>query len=649
MAHPVTPRTAGTAAAPDSGHRRQATTARVALLLALGVLIVRLAIGVADVLFAAEGSPSARALAGLGLGIVVLLAALVALRAVERDVADRDRATLDLQASEAKFSGILAIAADAIITVNEEQRIVHYNRGAEEIFGWSEAEMRGQPLEVLLPERYRAAHARHIARFRDAPEIARRMGERSEIFGRRKDGSDFPAEASISRLAVGDRRLYTVVLRDITARRRQQMDERFLSRAAVTLGASLDYDSTLRSVVHVAVPHLADCAVLDIEEGSGAWRRVVSVHDDPGLTRALRTWETPRLDWPDWPFPTATATASESTVLRHPLAPGWERDGAPGDAAAERLQALGITGFMTIPLPTRGRVLGTLTLLVTDRSRDYGPDQRGVGESLARLAAPAIENASLYRMAQRATVARDEILGVVSHDLRNPLSAVTMCARVLLNDAAADPARSDLAATILESTTLMNRLIEDLLDVAMIDSGRLAIQARPEPLAPLVQQVTEMLEPTARDRGVRLTTECPPDFALLFVDGARFVQLLANLVGNAVKFTERGGRITITAELRDRHALVAVRDTGVGIPPEHLPRVFDRYWHARRQSRIAGTGLGLAIARGIVEAHGGRIWVESQVGAGSTFRFTVPVADAAAAASPPALVSDRPRPDFQPS
>ncbi|HSA55639.1 MAG TPA: PAS domain S-box protein, partial [Gemmatimonadaceae bacterium] len=449
MTQSVTPRPAATAV-PDSGRRRKTTTARVALILALAILVVRLAVGVAHLLLTPEDTTSRLlGLSGLVLGIAVLLAALVALRAVERDLVDHERLTRALQASEARFSGILDIAADAIITVGEDQQILHYNQGAEEIFGWSESEMLGQPLERLLPERYRAAHRHHIERFGRASEVARRMGERREIFGRRKDGSDFPAEASISRLEVAGGRLYTVVLRDITARRRQQMDELFLSQAAETLGVSLDYESTLRSVAHLAVPHLADCAVLDVDEGDGAFRRIVSVHEDPELTRALRTWESHRVESPDWPFPAATAAASESTIVRQALTSGWEREGAPDDVAAARVRSLGITGLMTLPLPARGRVIGSLTLLATTPHREYGPEQRGVGESLARLAAAAIENAVLYRTAQRATLARDEILGVVSHDLRNPLSAVTMCARVLLSDTAPDPAgRADLAGTI---------------------------------------------------------------------------------------------------------------------------------------------------------------------------------------------------------
>jgi PAS domain S-box-containing protein len=610
-----------------SRHPRRSTTARIALIAALAILLLRLVLAVVDLVLArAQRGPTGLELGGIALGIAGLVAALVALRAVDRDVAERENAAALVRASEAKFAGILAIAADAIITVDESQRIVHYNRGAEDIFGWPQLQMLGQPLERLLPERFRGAHRRHLEGFRDAPEVARRMGERSEIYGLRRDGTEFPAEASISRLELGDQRLYTVVLRDITARKRQQADERFLAQSAATLGASLDYESTLRSVAHLAVPHLADCCVLDIDDETGAMRRLASVHEDPGLTRLLRTLESPRAARSDWPFPSAQVMDEETTVARRRLADGWERAGAPSEEAARHVRSLGLTSLITVPLRARGRVVGALTLLATDRRRDYGPEEQRLAEALAHLAASAIENANLYRTAQRATVARDEILGVVSHDLRNPLSAITMCARVLFEDAVtgASP-RVDLVDAILESTDLMNRLIQDLLDVSMIESGHLTLRRRPAALEPLARQVVEMLGAAAGEHGVRLEVTCPPDLAPLLVDPARLVQVLGNLMGNAIKFTEGGGTITVAAEADDAQAVISVRDTGTGIPVEHLPHIFDRYWHARRTARTAGTGLGLAIAKGIVEAHGGRIWVESTLGVGSTFRFTVPL------------------------
>ena len=178
---------------------------------------------------------------------------------------------------------------------------------------------------------------------------------------------------------------------------------------------------------------------------------------------------------------------------------------------------------------------------------------------------------------------------------------------------------------------MMNRMIEDLLDVATIDSGHLRIDRDEQQLPPLVDRVLEMTQGSARERGVSLMDDLPPSLPAVTVDPTRFVQVLANLVGNAVKFTEAGGKVTISAQDRGTEVVVAVADTGIGIPAEHLPHIFDRHWHARRTAPTLGTGLGLAIAKGIVEAHGGRIWVQSTEGTGSTFFFTVPVAKSAAA------------------
>jgi PAS domain S-box-containing protein len=602
-------------------------SARAALVLALLIFVVRFVIGVANLVARSNtGTVTLLDLAGIVLGLAGITAALVALGALERELRERKRAAEALQASERKYAGILAIAADTIISIDDAQRIVHFNRGAEETFGWSEAEVQGKPLSVLLPPRYHEAHDRHIAHFRRTPAVARRMGERQEIFGLRRDGREFPAEASISRLEVGGTQVFTVVLRDITDRKRQQEQQAFLAGAGATLGASLDYESTLRSVVHLAIPHLADCCVLDVAEPGGSLRRIVSVHDDPATTRRLRVFETAKVEDPNWPFPSAAAMGREATMVRNPLDAGWERErGADADLQAA-VAAVGMKSMMTLPLSARGRSLGALTLIGT-RARPADAEVRIVAESLAKLGAFAITNAALYLTAQRATLARDEILGVVSHELRNPLSAISMCARVLLNDPPADElARRELVSAILESTDLTNRLIQDLLDVAMIESGHLTVYRRREQLAPLLHRVLEMVGAPAEDRGIEVRAALADGLPPIDVDATRFMQVLANLIGNGVKFTSRGGRVEVTARVDQNQLVVDVRDSGAGIPPDHLPHIFDRYWHARRGSRTAGTGLGLAIARGVVEAHGGRIWVESVLGQGSTFSFTVPVA-----------------------
>jgi len=557
------------------------------------------------------------------LGLVAIAAVLAALRGVARDRQASRSLLTELRASEQQAAGITAIAVDSIITIDEQQRIVVFNHGAETTFGWNAGDVLGQPLSILLPGRFHDVHERHIKRFGSGADVARLMGHRQEIVGLRRNGAEFPAEASISHLDLPGRRLYTVLLRDITERHRQQKDEHFLANAGATLSASLDYESTLISAAHLAIPHLSDCCVLDLLSEDGTTRRIASVHEDPDRTKALRALEHEREAPTDWPLPVAKALEDRSsvTVDAGPGAP-------PNSASATFVAAvrnIGITSMTSLPLVARGRLVGALTLLATDVARTTDGERLKVAETMSKLVALAIDNAGLYRTAQRATVARDEILGVVSHDLRNPLAAISLCATAL-NAEGNEDNRRELAATMIESAVMMNRLIQDLLDVATIDSGHLRVDPSPQHVEPLIESVLEMTHSAALERQVNVRVVLPRSLPAVQVDPMRFVQVLGNLTSNAVKFTEAGGDVTISAERADNTLRISVKDTGVGIPPNHLPRIFDRHWHSRRTSRTAGTGLGLAIARGIVEAHGGKIAVDSTEGVGSTFSFTVPIA-----------------------
>ncbi len=599
---------------------------RVVLLLALAVLAVAGALLLAQAATASEGARGGLRRIAFVLAFVSATIALAGAWLLFRELHRRRAVEGELRASRAKFEGILAIAADAIITVDEQQRILHFNHGAETVFGYTESEMRGTSLSRLLPSRFREAHAGHVGDFAHGHDVARRMGERRAIFGLRRDGREFPAEASISRLDLPASRLFTVVLRDISERLRAEESQRFLARAGGVLATSLDYDSTLRSVVHLAIPYLADCCVLDIADSKSQVRTLVSVHEDPERTKRLRSLERARAEFSNWPFPAQEVVTHGRRVVRRRLVKGWEGDGAAGDPRLDDVAALGVQAFVSLPLVARDRVLGTLTLISTDPARDYDEVDLALAEELSHRAAFAIENAWLYQSSQQASTARDEILGVVSHDLRNPLSAISMCARVLLDSPPAEEgARRELADAILESTHLMQRLIQDLLDVSTIESGHLKIHPRQEPLAPIVDVAVNMVRESADERGVVLERHLASVLPEVQVDAMRIEQVLANLLGNAVKFTERGGRVSLHGEADGTVVRIRVADSGCGIPPEHLPHIFDRYWHARRQSRTAGTGLGLAIARGIVEAHGGAIAVESTLGVGTSFTFTLPV------------------------
>jgi signal transduction histidine kinase len=225
--------------------------------------------------------------------------------------------------------------------------------------------------------------------------------------------------------------------------------------------------------------------------------------------------------------------------------------------------------------------------------------------------------------AERAARARDEALGIVSHDLRTPLSTITMCAQALREP---DPDASKLADTIARSAEWGLRIIRDLLDVSAIEAGRLAIYREPMQAGAIAETAQSMFATVAAAEGVELVVkhDGPPTWVEVDVD--RLVQAIGNLVANAIRFTPRGGRVSIsTATADDGAAVFRVRDAGPGIAPEHLPRLFDRFWQAHEQRR-GGAGLGLAIAKGIVEAHGGTIDVRTDVGAGATFTCTIPAA-----------------------
>jgi PAS domain S-box-containing protein len=531
----------------------------------------------------------------------------------------------ELRASEAKFSGILAIAADAIITIDQGQRIVHFNDGAEAMFGHKASDAVGRHLAILLPPRFRAIHDSHIEAFARSSVTARRMGERREIFGLRADGTEFPAEASISKLVTPDGLLFTVVMRDTTVQRRADEDERFLSGAAAELSNTLAVDATERAIVDLPIPRLADAALLDLAGSPGAFRRVASTRQRTELSPAVEALAQHRLT-PDSPSPIVDVIRRGRPELVEVIDDEWLESSADPETAPD-WQAIGARSILVLPV-NAGDTRGALTLI---RAGDAGPfdaQQRALGEKFAAIAAAALQKAQLYDAARLANRARDEMLGVVAHDLRNPLSAIAMCARVLAEDPPGDEgAKRELLETIQQSTQWMNRLIEDLLDVSTIERGKLSLDLRSEEPSQLVLQTLHMFEVEAKEQGIALETRLPTDIPLVGVDRARVVQVLSNLLRNAIKFTPRGGRIVIGAERRERDVQFSVADTGKGIPVEQQARVFERYWQSSVGARERGAGLGLSIAKGIVEAHGGRIRVHSVPGEGSEFTFTIPQAE----------------------
>lgn len=275
-----------------------------------------------------------------------------------------------------------------------------------------------------------------------------------------------------------------------------------------------------------------------------------------------------------------------------------------------------------------GRKLGIVQLWDKKDGAQFDDADQAVLTQLSQLASVALENARLFRAAQDATRARDDLVAIVSHDLRNPIHTISMAASFLLETAPADDRRVTAKRqleVIQRSASRANRLIQDLLDVAKIQAGGLAVDSAPVEVSSLLQEAVESATPLAGAKQIRVSSVLPETELQVTSDRERVLQVFQNLIGNAIKFTPKGGKIKILASHEHPDVRFTVADSGPGIPAEHLNHVFDRYWQAKSTAKL-GTGLGLSIAKGIVEAHGGRIWAESPPNSGAEFNFTLPVA-----------------------
>jgi signal transduction histidine kinase len=282
-----------------------------------------------------------------------------------------------------------------------------------------------------------------------------------------------------------------------------------------------------------------------------------------------------------------------------------------------------MNSYISVVLTTRGRILGTITFF-TDTGRSLSADDVAMAEDLARRAATAIDNARLYDQAQRAVRVRDDMLAIVTHDLRAPLSAIVTAAALQVAAAADDENGKRVrhrAESIQRAADHMSRLIRDLTDIGQMEAGRFTIERSPQNLSVLARYVIDTMQLTPAQRGCELKVDIIGAVPSIQADGDRIVQVLSNLVSNAVKVG--AARVTVHLEARLQDVLVTVSDTGPGISTDDVPHMFDRYWRAKSVG-YKGTGLGLAISKQIVDAHGGRIWIESKPGVGSTFFFTVP-------------------------
>jgi signal transduction histidine kinase len=276
------------------------------------------------------------------------------------------------------------------------------------------------------------------------------------------------------------------------------------------------------------------------------------------------------------------------------------------------------------PMPVMAGVLAAGLILATGSlaARVTRVIRRMIVDEVTRL-----RLVQLYERAQEAIVAREEVLRVVSHDLRNPLGTIRMAVDMILEDSPTEAERVRYLGMIRRQGETMRHLVDDLLDTARIQSGRLAIEPRSIALGDLIDSAVEMMSPLAGERRISLTAFTPDRSMLIRADPDRISQVFSNLIGNAVKFTSEGGAITVSSMRMGDKVRVTVADTGAGMPPEQLAKIFGRMWQAQ-PGDSRGIGLGLTIAEAIIEAHGERIGVQSRIGEGTEFWFTLSVAEA---------------------
>lgn len=569
----------------------------------------------------------------------------------EHEAADSERRRAAEAAEEARRSRdqlgvILQGVADGIIACDARTGVVFANESAVRILGY----------ESVAALKADAAMRNVQARQVEGP-AGRAIDLRDALCGQPEGGlSTREVEVRVKNLATGVERwlvvrtapvggsgakgdLFISVLRDVTDRRRAEASERLLAEASDTLAATLQYEATVRTIATLAVPALADCAVVDVftdRRGEAPAIELEAVaYASPGRDPPVDVvvGEAGRL-----PAGLRERFVGTGARLRSPELTVFPSDAprgrAEGDCKGKLAAEDRFRSRIAAPLKARGKVLGAITLLARDRA--CGAEDLAVAEAYAARCAIAVDNARLYRNAGEALRLHDEFLMTVSHDVKSPLATIKGVAQFLQRQASragrVDPERLRAGmASIDASATTIASLVDELLDVARLRAGQeLALKREETDLVALARRAAETQQQATETH--RIVVRSDVEHLAGEWDAQRLARVLGNLLGNAVKYSPAGGEVVVrvweangAGAERGGWAYLSVTDHGVGIPAEDLPHVFERFRRgANVAGTIAGSGIGLAGSRQIVEQHGGSIWVESREGAGSTFTLKLP-------------------------
>ncbi len=420
----------------------------------------------------------------------------------------------------------------------------------------------------------------------------------------------------------------------VTISERQHAEQAltFLAHASTNLAALVDRQSALQQAARLPIPFLADWCVVYVIDEHGAIEYHAHAHRDPQKDMLLAEMLS---KFPlDWNSNTATVRALRTgksqlmDELPEPLLSSFTQT----DEHRAMVDKLSPQAVISVPLKIRNRTIGVIGLVSCDPNRRYTRREVELAENLAGRVAVAVDNARLFYAVKEASRQKDEFLAMLAHELRNPLAAIRYA--VALGQMSTGESTTDTLEIIDRQTQNLAHLIEDLLDVSRISRNKVTLRRETVDVAKIISGAAATVRPLMAEKNHELQLDVPTEPIYLFADPTRAEQVVVNLLTNAAKYTKNGGRVTVRAYSENGEAVIQVIDTGVGLPPEFLTRVFDLFAQADRtlDRSEGGLGIGLTVARKLVEMHGGSIAADSEgLGKGSTFTVKLPVSDAAPA------------------
>lgn len=545
-----------------------------------------------------------------------------------REEAERTAEVVRAQREQLRVT--LVSIGDAVIATDPAGKVTLLNPVAQALTGWSQEDAAGQALETVFPihnEQTGQPAENPVARvLREGIVVG--LANHSVLTAR--DGTARPIDDSAAPIldAAGAIVGTVLIFRDVTERRRAEQTVRFLADASAALAALVDYESTLQKVASLAVPFFADWCAVDMAQPDGSLRRLVIAHADPSrveLAHALHRRFPPD---PDAPRGVGKILRTGQAELIAEVTDALLAETVQDEELLGIIRELGLKSYMGVPLHARGETIGVITFVAAESGRRYNAADLAVAEDLAHRASTAIDNARLYSEVREADRRKDEFLAMLAHEMRNPLAPIRNALHIL-RQPGVDAAVVERVREMMERQVLhMTRMVDDLLDVSRITRGKIELRKEVVDLASVVNRTVEALRPLIEDRRQELTVDLPPEPVRLEADPTRLEQVLANLLTNAAKYTDQEGHIHLFAQQQGGVLVLRVRDTGMGLAPDMLSRIFEPFVQSGRvlHRSQGGLGIGLTLVRSLVEMHGGTVQAHSDgLGKGSEFVVRLPI------------------------